>query len=132
MPHARDRGQAVAELALLLPLLALILLGCLDLGRVFSVWLTLSNGTREGARYVAGKPSATFSEIEQVTRADIAQQGLPAGEVAIEVTPTARIGGQPVTVTARYSANLITTYLFGGQPVAIEARTGMIVMPGGN
>lgn len=132
MSRGKDRGQAVAELAILLPLLALILLGCLDLGRVFAVWLTLSNATREGARYVASNPSATIPDIEAETRFDIEQQGLPPGEVDIDVDPPdplARKGGDPVTVTARYPMVLATTYLFGGQPITIHAQTQMAVMP---
>lgn len=134
MSRGNSRGQAVAELAILLPLLVLILLGCLDLGRVFSVWLTLSNATREGARLAASSP-ADSTKIEERTRVDIAEQGLPAEQVAIQVEPSnaaQRVGGQPVTVTASYSMHLATTYLFGAKPVVIAARTSMVILPGGN
>ena len=46
MTSRNETGQASAELGLMLPLLLLILLGCIDLGRAFSVWMTLANGTR--------------------------------------------------------------------------------------
>lgn len=134
MSRGNSHGQATAELAILLPLFVLILLGCLDLGRVFSVWLTLSNATREGARLAASSPADSTKIIER-TRVDIAEQGLPAGQVAIKVEPTnaaQRVGGQPVTVTASYSMQLATTYLFGAKPVVIAARTSMVVLPGGN
>ncbi len=135
MRCAKGRGQATAELAILLPVLALILLGALDLGRVFSVWLTLSNGTREGARYVANTgTTALDDQIRARTRYDISQQGLPADDVVIDIAPpnrALRVGGTPVTVTARYSVTLATTYLFGARPVAISARTQMVVLPDG-
>ncbi len=130
MRRSENRGQAAAELAILLPVLALIVLGALDLGRVFSVWLTLSNATREGARYVASNPTKSLAEITQVTRADITEQGLPGEKVAVFVDPSTRAAGRPVTVTARYSMYLITTYLFGAHPIAISGQTRMVVLPG--
>ena len=48
---AARRGQSLVELALLLPLLALILLGTIDLGRAFFAHQRLTNAVREGALY---------------------------------------------------------------------------------
>jgi len=135
----RERGQAVAEFAILLPVLALIVLGCLDLGRVFSVWLALSNGTREGADYVAANPTARWEDVEAHALADLGdlerleRQGVLLGPIDFDIDPDTadeRIGGQPVTVTAQCSVTLVTTYLFKGQPVAIKASTQMAVLPG--
>jgi len=134
MSRGNARGQAVAELAILLPVLVLIVLGCLDLGRVFSVWLTLSNATREGARYAASNPSKLTGGAPQVIAAtldDIAAQGVPTAGVEVKVlAPSTVDGGQPVTVTARYSVQLATTYLFGAKPVVVAAGTSMVILPG--
>ena len=43
------RGQSMVELALTLPLLALILLGTVDLGRAFFYYTRLSNAVHQGA-----------------------------------------------------------------------------------
>jgi Flp pilus assembly protein TadG len=45
------RGQSLTELALVLPLLALILLGVVDLGRAFFYSTRLTNAVKEGALY---------------------------------------------------------------------------------
>jgi Flp pilus assembly protein TadG len=47
----RDRGQALVEMALMLPVLVLLLVGIFDLGR--AVWLSnsLAMAVREGTRY---------------------------------------------------------------------------------
>jgi hypothetical protein len=45
-----ERGQALVELAIILPLLLLIVLGTLEFGLAFDHNLTLSYATREGAR----------------------------------------------------------------------------------
>ena len=47
----REKGQSMVELAILLPILLIILLGIIDFGRVFFAYVTITNAAREGARY---------------------------------------------------------------------------------
>ena len=47
----KSRGQSLVEFALVLPLLAVIILGALDLGRAFFTYIIVTNAAREGARY---------------------------------------------------------------------------------
>lgn len=46
----RARGQALAEFALVLVPLTLVLLGIIQLGLIFNAYVTVSNAAREGAR----------------------------------------------------------------------------------
>ena len=46
----RERGQAVVELALVLPLFLLLLLGIVQFGSVFRDYIALTDATRVGAR----------------------------------------------------------------------------------
>jgi Flp pilus assembly protein TadG len=46
---AGDGGAALAELALLLPFLAVLIIGCLDVGRAFALKGRVTNMAREGA-----------------------------------------------------------------------------------
>ncbi len=57
----RQRGQSLAEFALLLPLLMTILVGTLDLGRAFYTYVSLTNAAREAARYAAVNGTAASS-----------------------------------------------------------------------
>lgn len=51
-PRRRDeRGLALIEFALALPLLAILVLGAVDLGRAYSLATRLTNAAREGARF---------------------------------------------------------------------------------
>ncbi len=52
----KEKGQSLVELAIILPLLLLILLGIIDFGRVFYSYVTITNASREGARYGALHP----------------------------------------------------------------------------
>lgn len=47
------RGQSIVELALILPVLTLLLLGIMEGGRIFSSYIELENVAREGARYAS-------------------------------------------------------------------------------
>jgi Flp pilus assembly protein TadG len=54
----RERGTALVEFALILPLLALLCLGVLDLGRAAQLQNRLSNASREGAAVAQFRPTA--------------------------------------------------------------------------
>ena len=46
----RGKGQALAEFALILPVLVLILLGIVDMGRAVFAYNAVANASREGVR----------------------------------------------------------------------------------
>jgi hypothetical protein len=48
-----ERGTALVELALVLPLLLVVLLGMLDFGKAFNEWMTQTHLASEGARLAA-------------------------------------------------------------------------------
>jgi len=51
-------GQALVELALVLPLLLVLLLGAIDFGRVFFGYVAVTNASRVAANYAATHPDA--------------------------------------------------------------------------
>ena len=54
-PKARP-AQALVELAIILPILLLLILGAIDFGRMFITKIVLTNAAREGANYLAYNP----------------------------------------------------------------------------
>ena len=58
LEHEGSRGQAIVELAFLLPVLLLMVLAAVDFGRVFLGWVVLNNAARVGANYAASNPMA--------------------------------------------------------------------------
>ena len=50
---ATDRGQTLAEFALVLPIFLVLVLAIFDVGRVVFIYNGLTNGVREGARLAA-------------------------------------------------------------------------------
>jgi len=47
----KRRGQTLAEFALTLPILLLIVFGTIEFGRLFQAWVTIQNSAREATRY---------------------------------------------------------------------------------
>ncbi len=64
--HRRRRGQSLVELAIALPMLLLLMLGTLDLGRMFFDYIQLRNAVREGAAYGARAPDDTTGIRDRV------------------------------------------------------------------
>jgi len=116
-------GQAVVELALLLPVLILILVGILDLGRIYGAQVTITNAAREGARYGAIYPTA--SAIQTRAAQEAAAGGITG--VTTNISPTLPVGsGTPIAVTVQYNFPMLTTNIFAGvSSVPIQASAVM-------
>jgi Flp pilus assembly protein TadG len=141
-----QRGQALVELALVTPILLLLLLAAVDLGRVFYAQIAVTNAAREGAMVAALTPdsfragAACDAETNAVTCAATREgQGgfvtVEPGDVAVTCDPScAKSYGNEVTVTVTGHFQLITPLLWaftGGQEVTFEqaATAAVIVTP---
>ena len=61
---AGERGQALLEVALTLPLLLLVAVGIFEFGRAYQTWQILTNAAREGAR-IAVLPGSDDDSVEE-------------------------------------------------------------------
>jgi Flp pilus assembly protein TadG len=87
MTRIRDeRGVALIETALTLPLLLLITVGLIEFGRAYQHWQVLTNAAREGAR-VAVLPGVTDAAVSDRVQAYMTAGHLSAPEAA-EITVT--------------------------------------------
>ena len=67
---SRDRGAAVLEFALIVPLMLIMLVGIIEFGRAYNVVISLQGAVREGARSLALGESSTM--VENVVRGSTA------------------------------------------------------------
>jgi Flp pilus assembly protein TadG len=67
--RSNQRGQAVIELALTLPLLLLVVFGIIDFGFMFQRYESVTNAAREGARLGVLQSSAGYTATEAQNRA---------------------------------------------------------------
>jgi Flp pilus assembly protein TadG len=120
------KGQSLAETALVLPILLLILTGIIDFGFMFNNYLIVSNSCREGAR--SAVVGHTNDEITSVVKTFAGT--LDSTKLAITINPdlkTGRIKGVAVTVTVKYQYTLITPIIaaIAPGPINLAASTTM-------
>ena len=75
---SREEGVAAVEFALILPVLALLLFGVLEFGRVWSQYQVFQGAAREGARCAAVQ-ATEFSDCEIQPSIDQAAEPYAAG-----------------------------------------------------
>lgn len=78
-------GQALAEFAIVLVVLMLIVLGVFDLSRAVYIHSAVTNAAREGARYAVVHPGANDAQVTQQAKALVA--GFDPGAVEVIVNP---------------------------------------------
>lgn len=97
----REDGQALVELALVLPLLALLLWGVLEFGLLLDTYLAVTHAAREGAR-VGVLEGVGDAQILQRIRDSAPQLKPERLEVSIQPPEGERRSGDPLTVQVRY------------------------------
>jgi len=65
MRRKSEKGQAMVEFALVLPVLLLIIAGIIDFGLIFNQKVLANNASREAARYVAVNYNAILKTLEE-------------------------------------------------------------------
>ncbi len=115
MTRTRDRGAVMAEAALIMPLLILLIFGLVEFSRAFNAQITLNHAAREGVR--------TYS----LTR-DFAQGQAAATNAATSLDPgsmsfsgTACDSGQPTELTISYPFSYEIPF-FGSNTVTMTAK----------
>jgi Flp pilus assembly protein TadG len=85
-PRRREarRGAAAVELALMMPILMLMLLGMIEVGMLVNARQLLGNAAREGGRQ-ASTAHLTVTEVEQVVRDYLRNAGLRTSNVSVAV-----------------------------------------------
>ena len=63
-PARRSRGQALVELALVMPIFLLLIAGAIDLGRLFYAYVAIVNASKEGALYGARHPMCDHASAQ--------------------------------------------------------------------
>ena len=104
-----NKGQALVEFALIIPMLLLLVFGVIEFGRIFGAGLTVNNSAREGARL--GAIGATDSAI--ITRVTNSAGILDSSLVAVTITPTesSRVRGGDIQVNVSYPVTVVAPFI---------------------
>ena len=136
--HICLRAQALVEFALLLPILLVLILGAMDLGRVFYVKTVLTNAAREGANTLSRYPTDGAAGYTKTWTA-ISTEGNSSGvTIANSEVDWAGTGccsvGRPVKITIEKTVNLVFDGFLDAMgiidgPVTISSSVTMAVQP---
>jgi Flp pilus assembly protein TadG len=140
-----SRGQALVELALIVPVLAVLFLATLDLGRVYYSTITVTNAAREAALEATVNPSSYVAGTCDPVTSSIVCAGInEARNSWVEVTPADVVAsctpactkdyGNEVTVTVTGRFSLLTPLMgafTGGQDITLTstAKAEVIEVP---
>ena len=103
--HSNERGQALLETALVLPIVLLVAVGIFEFGRAFQTWQILTNAAREGAR-IAVLPSSSVSDIKSRVVTYMHQGQLP--DATIDMVVVDQSVTMPIGATATASASVVS------------------------
>jgi Flp pilus assembly protein TadG len=93
-----ERGTALIETAITLPLLLLVAVGIFEFGRAFQTWQVLTNAAREGARLAAMPGSSDTAVKARVQSYLTSGQLTNTPSIVLNPTSTVSIGGGQLSV----------------------------------
>jgi len=121
-PARRDRGQATVEVALLLPLVAVLLMAVVQVGLVVRTQVLLTEAARAGARAAAVSPHP-----DEVEAAAESTPGLDPSHLDVRIGPRGAPGTM-VEVALDYRSPLVLPLLGRHfDPPRLSARAVMRV-----
>lgn len=137
----KEKGQALTEFAFVVPVLLVVAFGLLDLGRAYFAVITISNASREGARYLTMHPDDnepdtygnTYSGTKQAAVSET--QGSFVTLTPANVTVTYCLdadlfpgcdSGYPIIVSVSHDFELILGWVLPS-PISLSRSTQMQV-----
>lgn len=95
-------GQALVEMALILPMLLVLVIGLLEFGRAFNAHQAVTDAAREGARQaVVQDPNIDQDSVESAVKTVLDRAGVPSAEATVQFDRTTnwRVPSQMQTVS---------------------------------
>ena len=126
-----ERGAALLETAITLPIILLITVGIFEFGRAYQTWQVLTNAAREGAR-VAILPETTDSQVQTTVRSYMSSGQLSnATTAAVTIERNVAMGANAASrITVNYPfqfivlnpvVRLVTGTSTVGSPLTMQA-----------
>jgi Flp pilus assembly protein TadG len=117
--RSNERGQALVEFTLVVPLLVLLLFGIVEAGRIGNAYLTVTHAARHGARY-----GAVGADNGQITaRVADSAAALNPSSIQTNISRT----GDDIRVTVAYPIHLITPVISGIVPNPVLVSSAVVM-----
>jgi Flp pilus assembly protein TadG len=90
---ADERGQALVELALILPVLLLLIIGMMEFARAWNAKQVITDAAREGARLAVVQDGGSQAEVRAAIQTALNRAGIPGPAATIQFDETPAPGG---------------------------------------
>lgn len=128
-----EKGQAIVEMALILPILLMLLFGIIEFGRILNTYMIVTEISREAAR--KGAVGGTDAEIRTTVWSQAADSGLDSSLIAesdIVITDPSSVKrprGTTIKVRISYPVDIIAPLIGSliGDPYVVTSQTTMRV-----
>jgi Flp pilus assembly protein TadG len=130
-PRAARKGIAAAELAILLPFVALMFVAAVDFSRVYYCTQVAEEAARSGALYASGvarRDKGSKTAVQAAKDAAVAA-GTSLSPPLTESDVTVSISGGVASVTVTYQASMFTSYPGLPSKVSVKRTVQMRVSP---
>lgn len=116
-----DSGAAAVELALVMPLLILLVMGVIRMGQLFNTQISFTAAAREGVRTMAIENDAAVARQVAIDAAPTVLPALTAGEIAVSPGTCSPGSNVQVTVTrpVTYDIPLWGTFSYNVRGVGV-------------
>jgi len=121
------KGQSMVEMALVLPIIIVLLMGMVEFSRIFGSYLLVAHASREGARM------ASIGRTDAEIKANITSKVniLDVSNLQIILTPgeNSRVTGEDVKVSVKYKLVIYAPVISSivSNPFEMEVNTYMRV-----
>jgi Flp pilus assembly protein TadG len=123
-----DKGQGLVEMALVLPIFLLLVMGIVDFGMGMRAYVTVNNSSREGARYAIVCPSILDDDAIKARVANYSNGLVTTGNVFVTWQSQRCKSGESVKVVATTNYQYITPLsAFMPNPLRLTASSTMRV-----
>jgi Flp pilus assembly protein TadG len=142
-----QRGTALVEFALVLPFLAILVFGTIDLGRAYQLQNRLKNGAREGGRQAQISPQQVVANAgtgcganpDNISYAATHEESAAAANFTVAVTnmtantpitsPNTLVGGTRVRVKVTAPFQVLTPFISNivGSPLTLSGTQEVVV-----
>jgi Flp pilus assembly protein TadG len=116
--RADDRGAALVEMAIMLPILVLLLFGIFEFGRAYNAKITLTHATREGVRVLSLTGDADAAADRLLAASS------PLDPALISISSTECVTGEPTSISASYPFSY-NIPLFGAATISMDSTAVM-------
>lgn len=120
--HGSPSAQALVEMALLLPILLVLIISAIELGRLFYTKIVITNAAREGAYYFVTHASDDDNVTgNTVVAAETEANNSGVSDITVAITPQncCEFGAYSIVITVETKVNNLLILGFLGNTLSI-------------